>query len=156
MSAALPVIVGSQVIGTALNIAGTKAQTDAQIDSLVYSAEMNEKNASLLSKEWAFNEANALMVSHQKNATAKAQISEAGLIGSLSASNALVQTQNNTDRDVLSLRNKYISKINTLKAQAALDRKSASKLSDLSDLTIASNILSGAGSIGSTLLFAGL
>ena len=152
MSVALPIVLGLQGAGTILNMVGTNAQTQAQKDSLEYSAKTNEENAQKLSEEWAFNEATALGIAKQKVSSAKAQTMEAGLVGSLSASSALVQTQNNTERDVLSLRMKYVNQIANLKKQASIDRQDAAKISNLSGLSIATDLITGASGMGRTIL----
>lgn len=150
MSAAVPVMIGTQLLGAGLGAYGASEQSKSQRDALLYSSEVNKKNAQYLTDEWLFNEENAISAAKQKVSSTKAQISEAGLIGSVSAASALMKTQDNTERDVLALRMKYVNQIDNYKKQSELDRQTANKVAGISYIGIAANLLSGAsGSMNS-------
>ena len=156
MAAVLPyVAAGMQLAGGAANAYGTYAQGKAQADALTYSAKTNKSNALYLTEEWLFNEENAINVATQKVGTVKAQISEAGLTGSLSAAMALMQTVDNTERDVLALRMKYINAIDNYNKQAELDLEAAKTTRNLAAIGVASNLLSGTTNAISTLYSTG-
>lgn len=142
MSAAVAVV-GTQMVGAGLNAYAASEQSKAQKDALAYSSEVNKKNAQYLTEEWLFNEENALSVAKQKVSSVKAQISEAGLIGSVSAASALMNTQDNTERDVLALRMRYTNQIENYKNQAELDRRNANSAGRIGAINTAASLLTG-------------
>lgn len=144
MAAAIPyVLAGLQAAGGMARAKGTWEQGKANANALAHSSETNRRNAQLLTDEWLFNEENALAIARDKQGSTKAHISSAGLDGSLSAAMAMMQTVDSTERDVISLRLKYISGIENYKRQAELDLEAVGTTLELAKLGVASDLLTG-------------